>query len=519
MTSSNRQSSSRRRRRVLQVLIILLVGLTTVWVFFSLGSWNQRIVIDFDYLEDLNAPAQAVPESERAWPPLREALLGLDLQGQGSFMELLNGFSQDSSEDWVPEWFDLNESRLEPIRAALSREGLGFIHVHGVPVGDDRLVLLSGFEQDNAASLPSGVDTSFEAPGFMALELEHRFTRIPRGLARLLLRHAKEVAGEGESLLAVEDIVATLDLGRLVAQDRLLISQLVGFSIYKLAMTTCLELLADPEAPLDRPALEFLARVLDDPRYQPEPIDFHGEQAVLRDIIQRFYTSDGSGDGFLDLDGFVAMSAATGTQLPVPLRVGVVRSIFGPLLISGGSTRAEVEAVARRCYEVADDLQRQDVWAMEWTEYDAAFNPLLVTNPGVFSSLTLFPLNLVLPALDAAISMSHQSRFRYDFVRLVVALHLHRIDHGEWPDTLQAMVPGYLSEIPRDPFDGESLRYRLVDGLPLIWSVGADRIDQSGATFDGSQAPPWLVPRKDDGLIVAEDLVLWQLATPGTSGE
>ena len=65
--------------------------------------------------------------------------------------------------------------------------------------------------------------------------------------------------------------MASLDLGRLGAQDRLLISQLVGFSIYELSMTTCLELLADPEAPLDRPALEFLARVLDDPRYRPMP--------------------------------------------------------------------------------------------------------------------------------------------------------------------------------------------------------------------------------------------------------
>jgi hypothetical protein len=81
------------------------------------------------------------------------------------------------------------------------------------------------------------------------------------------------------------------------------------------------------------------------------------------------------------------------------------------------------------------------------------------------------------------------------------------------------MVPEYLSEIPRDPFDGASLRYRLVDGLPLIWSVGPDRIDQSGLTFDGSEAPRWLVPRRNDGLIGAEDLVLWPLATSDTSGE
>ena len=109
--------------------------------------------------------------------------------------------------------------------------------------------------------------------------------------------------------------------------------------------------------------------------------------------------------------------------------------------------------------------------------------------------------------------------FRYDFVRLIVALHLHRIDHGEWPGALQDMIPESLSEIPRDPFDGESLRYRIVDGLPLIWSVGPDRIDQSGATFDGSEAPRWFVPRRNDAPGVAEDLVFWPLATSDTSDE
>ncbi len=516
---SSRPSSSRTKRRVLWTFIILFVCLIATWLIFALGSWNQRIVIDFDYLEDLNAPARAVPESERAWPPLRQALLELDLQDRNSVTEFLDGLTQQSSEQWVPEWFDRNESGLERIREALSREVLGFIHVHGVPPGDDRLILLSGFERDNAALLPPGVDRSVDAPGFMALELDHRFTRLPRALARMLIRHAEHAAREGAPHLAVEDIVASLDLGRLVAQDRLLISQLVGYSINELALTSCLKMLGDPETPLDQPALERLARVLDDPRYRPRPIDFHGEQAVLRDIIQRFYTSDGSGDGLLDLDGFAAMSAATGTQLPMPLHVGVVRSVLGPFLASAGSTRAEVEAVARRCYQVTEDLQSQHVWAMDWAEYDAAFGPLLVTQPGVFSSLKLFPLNIVLPALDAAISASHQNRFRYDFVRLVLALHLHRIAHGEWPDTLQDMVPEYLSEIPRDPFDGESLRYRLVDGLPLIWSIGADRIDQSGATFDGSEASRWLVPRRNEGLIVAEDLVLWPLATSDTSRE
>ena len=146
---------------------------------------------------------------------------------------------------------------------------------------------------------------------------------------------------------------------------------------------------------------------------------------------------------------------------------------------------------------------------MDWTEYDAAFGPVSATGTGVFSSLELFPLPLMMPSLDATIMSSHQSRVRFDLVRLVVALQLHRIDTGAWPDTLQALVPGEISVVPRDPYDGEPLRYRLVEGGPMVWSVGPDRIDQSGVTSPELGGARWLVPRRDSFPIPDGDLVLW----------
>ena len=510
--TTNAARSPGRRRWILRALIGLALCFLLVWLIFALGSWSQRIVIDFDYLEDLNAPAQAVPESERAWPALREALLSLDLQGRDSFLEFLEACNQDASSEWLPDWFARNESGLERIREAVSREHLGFLHVYGVPIGDDRLVLLSGFERENAAQLPSGAVRSVDAPPvFMPIELEHRFTKIPRGLARLLIQHAEQSVREGAPGLAVQDIAAVLDLGRLVAQDRMLISQLVGLSLNELALKASLKLMANPDFQSDREALDALAQVLDDPRVRPGPVDFHGERAAVRDLIQRFYTTDGSGDGRLDVDGFAAMSTANGTPLPIPLHFGLLRSIMGPFVASAGSSRAEVESVARRCYDAADDLQTQDVWAMDWTEYDAAFGPVSATGTGVLSSLELFPLPLLMPSLDRTIMSSHQSRFQFDLVRLVLALQRHRIDEGAWPDTLQALVPGESFVVPLDPHDGEPLRYRLVEGAPMLWSVGPDRIDESGVTSPELVGPRWLMPKRDAFPIPDGDLVLWPL--------
>ena len=53
-----------------------------------------------------------------------------------------------------------------------------------------------------------------------------------------------------------------------------------------------------------------------------------------------------------------------------------------------------------------------------------------------------------------------------------LAAERFRLDRGRWPDSLEQLVPSYLSEIPRDPFVDAPLKLRkLPDGL-FIYSVG-----------------------------------------------
>lgn len=77
-----------------------------------------------------------------------------------------------------------------------------------------------------------------------------------------------------------------------------------------------------------------------------------------------------------------------------------------------------------------------------------------------------------------------------------IAAERHRLRHGAWPDSPGELVPALLAEWPLDPFDGQPLRYkRLPDGV-VIYSVGADGID------DGGQISPTLTqqPMTDIGV-------------------
>ena len=63
--------------------------------------------------------------------------------------------------------------------------------------------------------------------------------------------------------------------------------------------------------------------------------------------------------------------------------------------------------------------------------------------------------------------------------KLAVACNRFARDKGRWPAELQEVVPGYLNEVPRDPFDGAPFRYSAENGL--VWAVGTNLTDEGGS--------------------------------------
>jgi hypothetical protein len=56
-----------------------------------------------------------------------------------------------------------------------------------------------------------------------------------------------------------------------------------------------------------------------------------------------------------------------------------------------------------------------------------------------------------------------------------------RLEHGgRTPETLEEIVPTYLSAVPPDPFDGKALRFRKLERGFVVYSIGSDREDNGG---------------------------------------
>jgi hypothetical protein len=87
---------------------------------------------------------------------------------------------------------------------------------------------------------------------------------------------------------------------------------------------------------------------------------------------------------------------------------------------------------------------------------------------------------MMLPALGRGLLQGELCRLRLRATAAACAAMRYRADHGAWPETLDALVPEYMSEVPSDTMTGGDLRYVLRDGGIVVYSVGENRKDDGG---------------------------------------
>jgi hypothetical protein len=62
---------------------------------------------------------------------------------------------------------------------------------------------------------------------------------------------------------------------------------------------------------------------------------------------------------------------------------------------------------------------------------------------------------------------------------------------GNYPESLKQLTPNYLEEVPRDPIDGQPMRYAASkkEGGFRLWSIGLDGVDDNGALSLQAEEP------------------------------
>lgn len=89
--------------------------------------------------------------------------------------------------------------------------------------------------------------------------------------------------------------------------------------------------------------------------------------------------------------------------------------------------------------------------------------------------------SMLLPALVKTVAKEARCMAQLRCTATGIALERYRKAHnGQYPDSLDALVPAFMPAVPLDPFDGKPLRFAKRPTGYVVYSLGPDRDDDRG---------------------------------------
>jgi hypothetical protein len=254
------------------------------------------------------------------------------------------------------------------------------------------------------------------------------------------------------------------------------VSQIVALSIRRVAVHQADRWIATKPQMLGNDDLQALAHRLAEPDTATDLLRFAASQRIIfNDLIQHMYTDDGHGDGRMTRQGLVTL-----------------QPLSSPVLLAGGpaslvlvGSRREVIAEHERMLRQAEAEIAQPLYQLDWK---TSVSRLPDWQTSMLGQLHFLPLHLMMPSHRSGKWAAEVYLAERDGILAAIALEAYRREHGSYPDSLGALSPALLPKVPIDRLNGEPLRYRVIDGVAVVYSTGADGDDDGGRSprgFDG----------------------------------
>ena len=462
-------------RRAGQALGVLVVVYVVAAIYFA----TARPEVSVDYLARMNAAVLRVPEEDRAWPVYREALLAIDRERMGDLLEMKGLEPGGAAWGEAVRFTDEHQAALATGRQAAAMKTLGIVLGTRIRAEDRDLWPEQYAEPEDA----DPVDPLFaDSPETLLLAVRIPHVLELMRLQKLLVIDAALAGERGDGERVSASIAALLGMARQLRTERMVIEQLVAMKIVREAVDAMGEVLRRQPELLTNAQLRRLAHTFADVETLPM-VRLGTERLWFDDLLQRIYTDDGRGDGHL-----------------VPGALGVMRIIEagspdwpnGPVGEIATAPLANVVIASRKdmaaCYQrIMDRYEAR--FAMPYWEArrSAEVGDEFRSSMSFLEKVRYLFVSTSVPAFDRVYRAQEDTVGRRDGLLVALALEVHRRQHGEWPESLDELVPDLLPGVPRDRFTGEPLSYRADGGEVLVYSVGSD-LDDDGGVLPGADA-------------------------------
>lgn len=446
----------------------ILFYLILVALFF-LGRPQVKV----NYVQVLNRSILTTPVDQRAWPIYRQAALQMGLisrpvdgRGDGSpaVIKLLEIQPNDKNWPAAVKWLDEHASAIAMVRQAANKPALGFILG---PNGSGNDPQLWPPETNEA----KGMRRATAHDPFFYVQVPYLQTS--RQCMVVLSADAQAAALAGQGNRFVSDIQAAERLATQIWATKMYVSSEISIGIRYAALQQVEQTLADHPDALSDTELQELAHLLSRSRVAADLVDVQNERLSFLDFVQRMYTDDGHGNGYITSAafGFLA-SLDSHLDQPPPLWSDRLARPFSVILCP---SRHQVIEQYDRLMDLANANLHLPMRQAKWEKYD---RELARASRRTERTFRLF--NLVPQTLSSIRGSAERYLGTRDGAVVAVALEIYRRHQGHYPAVLPELVPSLLPAVPADRITGKPVRYKLVSGKPLIYSVGADRVDNGG---------------------------------------
>jgi len=446
------------------VLALMFIAYAAMFVMYNTGKPN----VTRNYVAELRAEVDAIPEEDRAWPVYLEAIRALRANGYDQKHDQ-GAWRVAETREEAMAWVERHREGIALIREAASRPALGY------PVSPDVDPRLTAIYDEFSGKITPVSNQTIENPQVVSILLPY-LAELKRMTAMLWAdAHAAISANDSDRL--ERNIAAMFGMAEQSREGAYLISDLVGVSIAELAMQTVREAIVSEPGWLDDDALRRIAHRVGAFPADGRVIRLDGERLFMDDFLQRFYTDDGNGGGLPTYEGMRLLeSLSDGPQ--TDWFPDAADRLFGPVSIATFADRRELKEEYDRLIGLTIAENQTPLWKRGLSVIDQEMESLSYDFLRRQRFMILYAL---LPSFNHALLQAEFFETARAATTGAIAAELHRRRSGQWPATWSDVVLDLLPAPPIDRFTGEPLRLRVVDGSLRIYSVGADKDDDAGA--------------------------------------
>ncbi len=123
-----------------------------------------------------------------------------------------------------------------------------------------------------------------------------------------------------------------------------------------------------------------------------------------------------------------------------------------------------------------------------------------------------------LEIMGPILEMEDRANSHRQLLTTAAALAVHRLEQGEYPESLDPLVPDLLDTLPTDIYDGKPLAYRRTKEGYLLYSRGPNGVDDGGSNrllemTEGYDPELWDFAATRENLNAVRELLGWPLLT------